>query len=93
MPLVEHPVRCHGLSVLDNTAGVILENGGIVVLLSPAFPDKKANEIYEMLNKSDTYSSPSSSIWAKILMSLMLRVSSNLALSTTALNLTHVHGK
>ena len=93
MPLVEHPVRCHGLSVLDNTAGVILENGGIVVLLSPAFPDKKANEIYEMLNKSDTHSSPSSSIWAKILMSLMLRVSSNLALSTTALNLTHVHCK
>ena len=49
MPLVEHPVRSHGLSVLDNTAGVILENGGVVVLLSPAFPETIANEIYEML--------------------------------------------
>ena len=49
MPLVEHPVRCHGLSVLDNTAGVILENGRVVVLLSPAFPETIANEIYEML--------------------------------------------
>ena len=88
MPLVENPVRCHGLSVLDNTTGVILKNGGVIVLLSPAFPDTMVNEIYEMLIKRDTHSSPSSSIWAKI-----LRVSSNLALSTTALNLTHVHGK
>ena len=39
MPLVENPVRCHGLSVLDNTTGVILKNGGVIVLLSPAFPD------------------------------------------------------
>ena len=49
MPLVENPVRCHGLSVLDNTTGVILENGGVIVLLSPAFPDTMVNEIYEML--------------------------------------------
>ena len=93
MPLVENPVRCHGLSVLDNTTGVILKNGGVIVLLSPAFPDTMVNEIYEILIKRDTHSSPSSSIWAEIFMSLMLQVSSNLALSTTALNLTHVHGK
>ena len=42
MPLIEHPVWGHGLPGVNNTAGVVLEDGGVVVLFSPTFP---ANEV------------------------------------------------
>ena len=86
MPLIEHPVRGHGLSGVDNTAGVVLEDGGVVVLFSPAFPAKSVL-LQISLIEGHSYFSPSSNILAKILISLIPRVSSNLARSTTALNL------
>ena len=40
MPLVEHPVRSHGLSGVHDTAGVGLEDGRVVVLFLPTFPEE-----------------------------------------------------
>ena len=86
VPLVQHPVGGDGLTVVADTAGVILEDGGVIMLFSPALPGKL--DITCALKKLvKTYFSPSSSICARILMSLMLLDSSNLALRTVALNL------
>ena len=87
MPLIEHPVWGYGLPGVNNTAGVVLEDGRVVVLFSPTFPANDGSVQSVLQNVIPTYFSPSSNILAKILISLILRVSSNLARSTTALNL------
>ena len=40
VPLVQHPVGGDGLTVVADTAGVILEDGGVIMLFSPALPGK-----------------------------------------------------